>query len=140
MIVQHLTKWILADLAIEKQFDIEDAELMRLGYSWSEIQKFTIYQRNEFLEAATIVDDWRDILNRKKLVEIGTITSGFGDATIQKSIQESWKDAILVNIDRLSNYTLKSTVIAATQQSKPKKRKFIDVLNGAKNGTFKVRQ
>jgi hypothetical protein len=140
MIVQHLTKWILADLAIEKQFDIEDAELMRLGYSWSEIQNFTIYQRNEFLEAATIVDDWRDILHRKKLVEIGTVTSGFGDVAIQKSIQESWKSAILTNIDRLSNYTLKSTLITSTPPSKPKKRKFIDVLNGAKNGTFKVRQ
>lgn len=140
MFILRLVDWVIADLGIDKRMDIEDAELMRLGFSWTETQNFSIHKRLEALEAGGIIKEWDNIIMRRESLEVGRLSSGFADAETQKSIINKWRKELDNNIARLDTYTLEGATITNDRSSEKRKpKKFIDVLRGIKDGKIKNR-
>lgn len=132
--LDNLVNWIIDDLRVESQIDLEDIELMRLGFSWSETQALSMFQRRNYLEAGGIMEDWKKILERRRELDIAVVSSGFSDKETNGRIIRGWSKELDSNVDRLADFSLMSTreLTAGAPVARSRKRKFLDVLKGLK--------
>lgn len=128
--VPLLLEWILSDIRIESQLDIEDAELLRLGFTLADASNLTLYQRHRYLQACNLVISWNNMIDRRKDMDVGIMVSGYVDRGPKKEIQVRWQKEAADHIDRLAEFSVETRGRIATPRP-IKKRKFVDALKRA---------
>ncbi len=130
-----IIRWVISDLKVDAQLNIEDAELLRLGYSWTEAQSMTIAQRQSSVSAATIVADFHRMSDRRSAIDVAILSSGFAEKTARQSITSRWDKEAEDNLQAIADYNLESVGgLMSRGKAKPKTKNFKAILAGAKHG------
>jgi hypothetical protein len=131
--INLLIRWILSDLRVDAQLTMEDAELMQLGFTWTEAQNMSIGQRQHSMLAAKIVRDFNKLSERRENIDIGIITSGFADKKSRQVITNRWDRDAKENLAAMAEFNLETPhSLLDRGKSKSKPRNFKETLKKLK--------